>query len=271
MDAGHFQTEEVNSTETTVFKVIVRKTNQVGFTLIELLAVIAVVGILGALLLPALSQAKARAQRTQCVNNLRQLGVGLQVFLGNNRAYPTVVMSTNEACPECGRTWIGQLENEGFGISQPETNYYQKGVWLCPSARWSAVTVARNPTVASYGYNRFGVGYPGNSTNELGFLGHYDPVLETRTPVAESEVAVPSDMLAIGDCFNGSIVLDRKIPGHVAEIGNFLTRHHGQANVLFCDGHVESLSLPALFEDTNDAALARWNRDHLPHRDLSSP
>ena len=49
------------------------------------------------------------------------------------------------------------------------------------------------------------------------------------------------------------------------EFGNILTRHQGKANVVFCDGHVESPTLKFLFEDTSDTALARWNRDHQPH------
>jgi len=50
-------------------------------------------------------------------------------------------------------------------------------------------------------------------------------------------------------------------------MGNFIHK----ANVVFCDGHVESPTLQFLFEDTSDAALARWNRDHLPHREKLSP
>ena len=48
-------------------------------------------------------------------------------------------------------------------------------------------------------------------------------------------------------------------------------RHQGKANVVFCDGHVESPALKFLFEDTSDAALVRWNRDHLPHREKLTP
>jgi prepilin-type processing-associated H-X9-DG protein len=50
-----------------------------------------------------------------------------------------------------------------------------------------------------------------------------------------------------------------------------LLKFVGKANVVFCDGHVESPTLKFLFEDTSDAALVRWNRDHLPHREKLSP
>src|SRR4051812_27380779 len=66
-----------------------------GFTLIELLCVIAIVGILAALLLPALSQAKARAQRIQCINNLRESGVAFHLFAHDHGGKFPMQVSTN--------------------------------------------------------------------------------------------------------------------------------------------------------------------------------
>jgi prepilin-type processing-associated H-X9-DG protein len=87
-------------------------------------------------------------------------------------------------------------------------------------------------------------------------------------------------MMALGDGFVGAgeqiwegcdNVLMRSPDFPVIPINNepFL-RHQGKANVVYCDGHVESPTLKFLFGDTSDAALVRWNRDHLPHREKLS-
>jgi prepilin-type processing-associated H-X9-DG protein/prepilin-type N-terminal cleavage/methylation domain-containing protein len=243
-----------------------------GFSLVEMLVIIAILGILVALLLAALSKANGRAQRIHCINNLRHLGIGLQEFLADNHGYPVLLTSTNRFSG-VDRFWMGQIEREGLGSSRSATNFYYQGVWFCPSAQWSAPVLRGLPTAdgwSYYGYNIdiFGRGLRRNNpTNQFGLQGHYDPITHAYLPITESEVAVPSDMMAIGDGFDPNGIFTRRDLADLEEFGNTLTRHQGKANVVFCDGHVESPKLKFLFEDTSDAALVRWNRDHEPHRD----
>ena len=255
-----------------------RSNQKSAFTLVELLTVIAIIGILAALLLAAVAQAKGRALRIRCANNVRQLGFALQGSLADNHVYPLCVNPHTDTV-----VWEQALQK--YQLAPTDTNRFsnwiQQGVWKCPSAS-KPVNWPEHLGYVSYGYNWYGMSSK-DDTNSLGLGGHFiwSASRLAAPPVNESEIVCPSEMIAIGDGFYGGngVIQDggwtlwrsSGAKDRVNSTQRSYARHQGRANVVFCDGHVESPTLKFLFEDTSDAALARWNRDHLPHREKLSP
>ena len=270
-----------------------------AFTLLELLVVIAIIAILAALLLPALSAAKAHARSTACKNHLRQMGLGLQMYVyANQSKYPPEVNPYDPA-----------LDAE---IGPPNTRYWWAKLLPYYPLRWTNAAYhcpgykglvagerGSNPPFGSYAYNSHGVHppfgglvdsrhgidihFPDRPIVGLGPISYHDgPV---RPAVREGDVKLPSEMLALGESRFLNARVNNKLPGgtdwsvcgllnwnhgHISTEWAFDGARHGRNyNQEFCNGHVSAMNPWILFNPTNSARM--WNNDHQPHPEMWCP
>jgi prepilin-type N-terminal cleavage/methylation domain-containing protein/prepilin-type processing-associated H-X9-DG protein len=208
-----------------------------GFTLIELLVVIAIIAILAAMLLPALSKAKAKAQTINCLSNAKQLQLAYEVYSTDNG--DRLMDNTVSSYTSPGNTaWIkgnvqqyvaDYVDHPSQGVLWP----YNKslGIYRCPASRAfvkasgaGSVQVPHNRSYAVSVWLGFNAGY-------AGVVWKFSSV---RRPTATSSF-IEENQISID---NGAIGFNRINVGRVWNLPS--NRHSSAGNLAFMDGHSET-------------------------------
>jgi prepilin-type N-terminal cleavage/methylation domain-containing protein/prepilin-type processing-associated H-X9-DG protein len=163
-----------------------------GFTLIELLVVIAIIAVLIALLLPAVQAAREAARRAQCVNNMKQIGLGLHNYHSSTNSFPMGVSASNEPT-DGGVYWNGwsaqslllaymeqtavynainfSIDPVTSSLSNKQTTalYTKISSFLCPSDSGAGQTANGQIFINSY-YASFGTSVNNTPTTSTGLF-----------------------------------------------------------------------------------------------------
>jgi prepilin-type N-terminal cleavage/methylation domain-containing protein/prepilin-type processing-associated H-X9-DG protein len=226
-----------------------------AFTLIELLVVIAIIAILAALLLPALASAKKKAAQTACLNNMKQLGTGMLMYVDdNNGAFPGI------ASQHSGfniSDWIYWRTNTASyppiekspivaQVGSASASLFRCPLDLSDADRLAEVDTDDGPYLYSYSFTGYGVGaYPNLDPDGNMNLG-MSSVFTANTAYVFKQASVRNPTLKIMLAEEPGSTSDNPSGGNAINDGRWepsidpLTdRHGGKANVIFADGHYE--------------------------------
>ena len=233
-----------------------------SFTLIELLVVIAIIAILAAILMPALTSARARGKASQCTNNLKQCALAMQLYIEDHKEMPLYYVHTTNNY-RTFREMICKESMQRYGTDEQKKrlggNYLStEKMVLCPAV-FPFVPLPKSAAdpigsanmgwhISTYGGSLHADHHPTTyaaGTDELAkerdniafFIGQRSL---GGISVRPAFIRHPSRFYMIAD--SASVKDKRNCPWYWIDFGNigFAGNHNGRANVAWLDGHVDA-------------------------------
>ena len=198
-----------------------------GFTLIELLVVIAIIAILAAILFPVFARAREKARQTGCLNNVKQLQLGILMYIQDyDETFP---LALNSESTGTAYRW--------YNLIDPYIK--NKQIWVCPSWRSHRTY---DTLLQTYGWNVYANG-----------MGYYDlgPRTYTGTRLALAAIPKPAETINIGDeMVSDNPSLGGGWRGYLGwSLSQLPTTHNEGGNYGFVDGHAKWLTPAAVESD----------------------
>jgi len=233
-----------------------------AFTLIELLVVIAIIAILAAILFPVFAQAREAARKTQCVSNLRQLGVGVLAYAQDyDEMYPP---SNYPNASGNNTTWqfmVDPYVKANFPQNVANSVNSKLSIYVCPNFD---VPSPSAPAGAIQPNNRPSSSYAANDY-VMGSMDTNRAAANRRLPQPLAVIQAPASVVLLaphtGQCVwtegndasqGGATTPVNCNKGHLSA----RQRHSAGANFLLCDGHAKWYRAPATWDTVSTSGVA---------------
>lgn len=232
------------------------KRKWIKFTLIELLVVIAIIAILAAMLMPSLNKARAAAKTSQCLNNLKQCTLGIQLYAGDHRGYAFIQWSSSQ---DKWPQWYGGV------IANLGGKYIKQQQMTCPSAHFGKGSPYTIESLVADKHTGYGIhGSMGRAADTRDAADNPMPGIiryangkwtarESGAPtyagdnvfVLLARLPGPSNLVLLADTSGARGKKDNNAGAIFAQGDsdyNIFTRHNSRANTARFDGSVRGMS-----------------------------